>query len=129
MPRQCNREGQVCLAAAARTTGCACMGNCTSAPPLTKTKIKVHHRPNAKAAIIKLEENTEENLCNTGISKDLLDKTQSKNIKENYDKLGFKITNLCSLKKTKKMSLPTFPEGNMAGSGGARLWARCRDYG
>lgn len=97
MPRQCNREGQVCSAAAAGTAGCACIGNCTSAPSLTKTKIKVHHRHNANAATIKPDENTEENLCNIGISKDFLDKTQSKNIKENYDKLGFKIIHLCSL--------------------------------
>lgn len=92
--------------------------NCLSILILHQTqKLKCITDLNVKATTIKLEENTEENLSNVRISNDFLDKTKSKNIKENLDKLGLEIVNLCSLKETiKKMNLPAFPGRNLATS-------------
>lgn len=71
--------------------------NCLSILILHQTqKLKCITDLNVNATTIKLEENTEESLSNIGIRNDFLDKTKSKNIKENLDKLGLEIVNLCS---------------------------------
>lgn len=92
--------------------------NCLSILILHQTqKWKCITDQNVNTTNIKLEENKKKNISKTGISNDFLDKTKSKNIKENLNKLGLEIVNLCSLKETiKKMNLPHFPGRNMATS-------------
>lgn len=100
--------------------------NCLSILILHQTqKLKCITDLNVNAATIKLEENTEANLSNIGISNYFLDETKSKTIKENPDKRGLEIVSLYSLKETiKKMNLPTFLGKNMATSS-----EKAPDYG